>query len=79
MRSVGRPIKLAYIESKQEILVDAWFQGVTERLRFAEGPTDPLASTVTKGQWIIWKNTTTNEIRLWVNDNGTMKKSVALT
>ncbi len=49
-----------------------------------ERTTIPSTSDVERGGWVIWKNTTlsggvaANTVKLWVNDNGTMK-SVTLT
>lgn len=51
----------------------------TARLQIHTSTIDPTTSDVVASNWIIWKNTTANEIRLWVNDSGTMKKSAALT
>lgn len=34
---------------------------------------DPTTSDILSNRWGIWKNTTTNQIRLWVNDGGTMR------
>lgn len=36
-------------------------------------PTDPGTSGVQDGTWGIWKNTTSGDIKLWVNDGGIMK------
>lgn len=40
---------------------------------------DPSTSDIAEDEWAIWKNTTSGEVRLWVNDGGVMKKSAALT
>ncbi len=64
--------------------------GGTENLLYGipftmiERTTIPGTSDVPRGGWVIWKNTTlsggvaANTVKLWVNDNGTMK-SVTLT
>ena len=35
---------------------------------------NPTASQIPNGTYQVWKNTSTNSIYIWVNDNGTMKK-----
>lgn len=67
------------LDDKNTTLVNGWLDTVTSRLNVYTGTSNPTASQVPSGQWIIYKNTTLNEIRLWTNDGGTMKKSVALT
>lgn len=79
MRSIGQPIKLLDIKLEHSPLIDGWTDTVTKRLKVYSGTADPTITQVPKGEWVIYKNTTLNEIRLWVNDNGTMKKSAALT
>lgn len=56
-----------------------WFRGVRNRFQMYSGASDPVATELPKNQWILYKNTTLGEIRWWVNDNGTMKKSAAFT
>lgn len=34
---------------------------------------DPNTSDIAASQWAIYKNTTSGNVRLWVNDGGTMK------
>ena len=43
------------------------------------GSADPTTSDIASGFGAWWKNTTSGEIRWWVNDGGTMKKTAALT
>ncbi len=31
---------------------------------------DPTASDIDEGHFQVWKNTTTNEVRLWANNGG---------
>lgn len=40
--------------------------------------TDPGVTGVPSGTWSIWKNTTSGQVKVWANDNGTLK-SVLLT
>lgn len=49
------------------------------RHRMNSGSADPTTSNYASGIGGWWKNTTNGEIRFWVNDGGTMKKSAALT
>ncbi len=56
-----------------------WGRGVTARMKLYTGTSDPISTEVPKGQWVLYKNTTLNEIRWWVNDDGTMKSSAAFT
>lgn len=51
--------------------------GVQHKLN--SGSADPTTSNYASGISGWWKNTTSGEIRFWVNDGGTMKKSAALT
>ena len=39
---------------------------------------DPTTSEIGASEWAIYKNTTSGDVRLWVNDGGTLK-SVLLT
>lgn len=39
--------------------------------------TDPGTAGVPNGTWSVWKNTTSGNVKLWVNDGGVMK-SVAI-
>lgn len=38
----------------------------------------PTTSDIAKGKWAVYKDTSGGTVRLWTNDNGTMK-SVTLT
>lgn len=40
---------------------------------------DPTTSDIAAGKAAVFKNTSLGEIRLWVNDGGTVKKSATLT
>lgn len=40
---------------------------------------DPTTANIEAGFSAVWKNTTMGEVRMWVNDGGTMKKSAAFT
>ncbi len=47
--------------------------------KVALGSADPTVSDLESGFSTIWKNTTSGEVRHWVNDGGTMMKSAAYT
>lgn len=79
MRTIGRPIKAADIADRHDVLVDGWFDTATERFKMQSGAAAPTVDQVPQGEWVVWKNTTLNEVRVWVNDGGTMKKSLAFT
>lgn len=46
--------------------------------KFYAQATDPGTAGVANGSWSIWKNTTSGVVKLWLNDNGTMR-SVTIT
>lgn len=52
---------------------------ITEGIETLSGDTDPTTVDIPAGFGARWKNTTNGEIRDWVNDGGTMKKSAAYT
>ncbi len=51
---------------------------VTNGVPVTSAAANPTTSNIAPGYARIWKNTTSSEVRLWVNDNGTLK-SVILT
>ena len=34
---------------------------------------DPGTANVPEGTWSVWKNTTSGQVRVWVNDGGVMR------
>jgi len=62
-----------------DLLKYTWFQIATDRLNVYSGSSDPVASEIPENQWIVYHNTTSGEVRLWVNIGGAVKKSAALT
>jgi hypothetical protein len=73
MKRVGSPPKSG------DKSTAGWFKDVTDRLNIYRGTSDPLASEVPQGQWIVFHNTTLNETRVWANFGGTLVKSAAFT
>lgn len=51
----------------------------TKGYKIASGTADPTNTDIADGFEITWKNTTTGEIRRWVNDGGVMRSSAAYT
>lgn len=45
---------------------------------FYSQSTDPGVAGVPTGTWSVWKNTSSGLVKVWANDNGTLK-SVTLT
>lgn len=39
---------------------------------------NPTAADIPSGTWIVWKNTSLGQVRIWTNDGGVLK-SVTLT
>jgi hypothetical protein len=51
----------------------------TPGIKMRSGSADPTTSDLASGDYILWKNTTVPEVRLWLNDGGVMKKGAVLT
>lgn len=79
MRTIGRPIQIRDIEDGNGTLVDSWFDSANLRFKVLSGAVNPTVAMIPNGEWIVFKNTALNEIRVWTNDNGTMKKGAAFT
>lgn len=43
---------------------------------FISQAANPTTSDIASGQWALYKNTSTGEVRLWANDGGTMKSAL---
>ena len=78
MRRLGVALKVQDIE-RQGPPVNDWFQTATERLNVYSGASDPAVAEVPENQWIIYRNTTSGEVRMWTNIAGVLKKSAAFT
>jgi len=59
--------------------ISEWLTTVGNRLNLYSGTNDPVASEVPENQWIIYRNTTSGEVRIWTNIAGVLKKSAAFT
>ena len=60
-------------------VIDQWFQQATVRFNVQSGSSNPVASEVPEGQWMIYTNTSLGETRIWANIGGTLVKSAAFT
>ena len=76
MRRLGVSPKLGDFERKASSIND-WLNTVGSRLNVYSGANDPVASEVPESQWIVYHNTTLNEVRVWTNIAGVMLKSAA--
>lgn len=45
----------------------------TNNHTFYSQSTDPGTAGVPSGSWSVWKNSTSGQVKLWVNDGGVMK------
>lgn len=48
-------------------------RGLVNAPKFYSQTTDPGTAGVANGTWAVWKNTTSGQVKLWVNDGGVMK------
>lgn len=58
--------------------INDWFNAATARFNIQTLTGNPATGDVPKNQWGFWKNTTSNTIRLFVNDEGTLKSATLL-
>jgi hypothetical protein len=73
-RRLGVPIKSLDVKSERAAVND-WFTTVTERFNKYSGPGNPTTADVPENQWIVWKNTNTNALSIWLNDGGSLVQS----
>lgn len=58
------------------------FNGATEftkGIKMLSRAGDVTTNDIPTGYWGVWKDTGSGDVRLWVNDGGVIKKSIALT
>jgi hypothetical protein len=58
--------------------VTGGIMGGLTNCNYVTGAADPTTTSLTNGNWQVYRNTTSGQIRLWANNNGTMV-SVALS
>lgn len=63
----------------QTSVVGPWLSTVSNRLSVYSGDSDPTVDEVPENQWVIYRNTTIPEIRIWTNIAGVLFKSAAFT
>lgn len=73
MRRLGVAPSLLAL-AREDRTVNDWFTTITERMNMSSGSANPTVAEVPENQWILYKNTTLNEISIWVNDAGTMRQ-----
>lgn len=78
MRRVGIAPKVKDIQVNAPT-VDNWLQIITERTNNYEGPNNPTVDEVPENQWVVYRNTTIPEVRIWTNIAGVLLKSAAFT
>lgn len=59
--------------------IDQWFNQASARFNVASGAGDPTVASVPENQWIVYRNTSSGEVRIWTNIAGVLKKSAAFT
>lgn len=67
------------IQNFEQSATNDWFKIITDRVGVYSGAADPVASEVPENQWIVYRNTTSGEVRIWTNIAGVLKKSAAFT
>ena len=72
------PARVPPVPQNEDVTEAAWQQFFEQLRREANAPvfysqaTDPGTAGVPNGTWSVWKNTTSNQVRLWANNNGVM-------
>lgn len=56
-----------------------WFTTVTERFGVYDGATNPTVDEVPTNQWILFRNTTTGDVYIFYNDDGTLRQILLAT
>ena len=76
------PPPLRSILKDDPFVWNQWFMAVYDKVvrqgEVLQQPANPAVADIEANQWQIIKNTTTGVVKLWVNDNGTLK-SITLT
>lgn len=58
---------------------DSWLRNVSKQLQMQTGDSWPTTDTLANNSWVVFYNTSANQVRLVVNRNGTIVKSAAYT
>jgi hypothetical protein len=73
MRRLGDPPKTTTLDKPA---TNSWFATVSERFGKYSGPNDPTLAEIPENQWIVYENTSSGIVGLWLNDNGVLKHGV---
>lgn len=73
------PPPLRSILKDDPFVWNQWFMAiynkVTQSGTVLQQTSDPVVADIAVNEWQIIKNTTTGVVKLWVNDNGTLKST----
>lgn len=78
MRRLGVSLRNEDFDSRA-LVVNDWFTTATGRLNVYTGTADPVASEIPENQWVVFYNSTSNEVRIWTNIAGVALKSAVFT
>lgn len=78
MRRIGIAPKSQDFGNKVPAVND-WAAIATERFNVYSGAADPTVAEVPENQWVVYRNTTSGDVRIWTNIAGVLKKSAAFT
>lgn len=76
MRGLGVPPTVDQLGTKA---TTDFLKTVYDKFNLYSGSNNPTTTQVPQKQWILYKNTTTGEIRLWLNDGGVLKSILVNT
>lgn len=73
-RLVVPPVPLG--EDFDSTTVKQWMESVRKAVNeppVFQSTANPTTTDITSGTWLVWKNTTSGEVRVWSNDGGVLK------
>ena len=73
MRRLGLALKIQDFKNDIANNITTWFEEATTRFNLIHKAGPPVVGEVPQDQWGIFKDTTTNEVSLVVNDAGSLK------
>lgn len=76
MDRVGNPPKTSTLNIPP---TDLWFSTMTSRMNVYSGSVNPVVTEIPENQWIVFRNTTSGEVRIWTNIAGVLRASAAFT
>jgi hypothetical protein len=75
MRRLALPPRLLDFTQQAGLKIDAWFDSVTERFNKQIKAGKPNTSEMPESQWGVWKNSSTGDVYLTINDEGAIKQA----